>query len=273
MQKPNSHPYQFITRYFSLDDLFTLCFELGVNYENLRGNTLSSKALALQEYMGRHRQLGELLAAIGRSEKRDFFHPEEYLYLLIEDYLSAAQIVTLCNELKLPCEKLGLSRNDLLPYDHNQRYRREKSQILHGYMAEQNQLGALVQALSQLSPDINLEAYDQWLELDSTGATQNLESSSPQEPLLQPGITYENFDLRIGEGRDGIYPVEVLYSPQGQVLPIWQTFPVDDPEFLALAYFLKSLVAAGKDARELGLKMRHMLFRHLFGLNFRNALL
>lgn len=57
---------------FSLDELRMLGFQLGVEYENLSGDTLNRKTLELVLYMERHGRLPELQAAIQRLRPNAF---------------------------------------------------------------------------------------------------------------------------------------------------------------------------------------------------------
>jgi hypothetical protein len=75
------------------------------------------------------------------------------------------------------------------------------------------------------------------------------------------GISYENFDLRIGMQATTGYPVEVSASPSGETLmPVWQTFPLDEYDFTDLVGYLRDLVARENDAVQLGQMMRDLLF-------------
>jgi len=50
----------FITRYFNDSELRDLCFDLGIEYENLGGDNKSAKARELVAYCQRHGRLTEL---------------------------------------------------------------------------------------------------------------------------------------------------------------------------------------------------------------------
>ncbi len=52
-----------LTQYFNLDELNTLCFALGVNYDELGGSGLTGKARELIAYCERHACLPELIKA------------------------------------------------------------------------------------------------------------------------------------------------------------------------------------------------------------------
>ena len=61
--------HQFIVAHYSLDELRTLCFDLGVNYDDLGGEALSGKARELILKLGRERKLEELLIHLGYDAK------------------------------------------------------------------------------------------------------------------------------------------------------------------------------------------------------------
>ena len=52
--------YQLLNEYFSLDDIEGLCFEMGIDDENLRGQTKAGKARALVQYVDANGRLDEL---------------------------------------------------------------------------------------------------------------------------------------------------------------------------------------------------------------------
>lgn len=53
--------YQLLADHFNLEELQELCFILGVRYDDLSGQTLSAKSLALQTFMERRNQLAQLI--------------------------------------------------------------------------------------------------------------------------------------------------------------------------------------------------------------------
>jgi tetratricopeptide (TPR) repeat protein len=60
-----------VTRY-DLEELKTLCFDLGVNFDDLPGDGLSAKARELVLYMGRNQELERLLEALKSSRPEVF---------------------------------------------------------------------------------------------------------------------------------------------------------------------------------------------------------
>jgi len=56
-----------INRYFSLDEIESLCFDLGVDFENIGGSSKPGKVLELIQYMERRGRLDELAQACNKS--------------------------------------------------------------------------------------------------------------------------------------------------------------------------------------------------------------
>ncbi len=68
-----SRLHQFIANHYDLEELRTLCFHLGVRYDDLGGEGLSARARELVLRLGRQQQLDQLLEALrqGRPEAFD----------------------------------------------------------------------------------------------------------------------------------------------------------------------------------------------------------
>lgn len=251
-------PANFISDNFNLEEIRNLCGAIGVSYDNLAGSTPKSKARELQSHMERNMRLGDLLEAVRLF--KDFFDPTPYIYLMIQRHLRKPEMLTqLCQDIQLNCVKLKLTLNDLFAYEHNDNFRREKALVLQKNAADNGRTANLVQAMHQRHPDLNLNAYKDMLDAQPA----QVESVPPlQETQPKPitTIQYENFDLRIGTAVNNEYPVEVLNSPMGQVMPVMQSFPLDDYDFTDLVSYLKGLVGKANDAVELGQKMRELLF-------------
>ncbi len=69
--------YEFTTSYYSLEELRTLCFEMGVEFENLGGRTRNGKARELVLHMGRGRQLPTLFEAF-QATRPNLFEEEQF---------------------------------------------------------------------------------------------------------------------------------------------------------------------------------------------------
>ena len=64
MDNPLARLWQFIVQHYDLEELRTLCFDLGVDYDELRGEGLSAKARELLLYLGRRGRFDALLDAL-----------------------------------------------------------------------------------------------------------------------------------------------------------------------------------------------------------------
>ena len=67
---------QFITEHYNLEELRTLCFDLGINFDDLRGETLSGKAGVLILELGHRRELHRLLAALQKDRTETYGRAE-----------------------------------------------------------------------------------------------------------------------------------------------------------------------------------------------------
>ena len=61
---------QILALLFDEEDLRTLCFDLGVDYDNLPARGKAYKARELVKYLGRHNRISELLR-IGKELRPD----------------------------------------------------------------------------------------------------------------------------------------------------------------------------------------------------------
>jgi hypothetical protein len=59
--------------YFDIGDLKALCFELGLDYDNLEGNTKKGKSLALIQYCQRHGRFLELVQQVQKDRPNATF--------------------------------------------------------------------------------------------------------------------------------------------------------------------------------------------------------
>ena len=86
--------HEFVTSYFNLDEIRSICFELGINYENLAGDTLSLKARGLIVRLGNPQETGDCpdryvqLLTILKAERKAFYPG---LYEKLEESERAAE--------------------------------------------------------------------------------------------------------------------------------------------------------------------------------------
>ncbi|MGD9100274.1 MAG: hypothetical protein PVF45_07315, partial [Anaerolineae bacterium] len=66
MTKPEANLLYLINEHFDIEEFQTLCYDLDVDYDNLRGEGKISKIRELLKLMGRHGRLEELVDAVRR---------------------------------------------------------------------------------------------------------------------------------------------------------------------------------------------------------------
>lgn len=69
-QKKGPTLQEFISNYFNLEEVETICFELGVDFEQLGGRSKSAKVRELIIYMMRRRQLPQLITAVREARPK-----------------------------------------------------------------------------------------------------------------------------------------------------------------------------------------------------------
>lgn len=69
--------YGFITSYYSLDEISTLCLELDIEADNLGGRTRNAKARELVLHMGREQRFDDLFAAL-QASRPNLFESAEF---------------------------------------------------------------------------------------------------------------------------------------------------------------------------------------------------
>ena len=69
--------YDFVVSYYSMEELKTLCFEMGVEFENLGGLTRNAKARELVLKLGHERQFTTLFEAL-KATRPNLFEQEQF---------------------------------------------------------------------------------------------------------------------------------------------------------------------------------------------------
>jgi tetratricopeptide (TPR) repeat protein len=110
MKNDLTNLHQFVITYFSLDELRELCFELGVEYENLAGSeTRQAKARSLLLLMGEQKRLDELLQAVRQARPEAGFSDDpEYIAALYKGLAAFREATKSFHEKLL--QQLGLSQ-------------------------------------------------------------------------------------------------------------------------------------------------------------------
>jgi hypothetical protein len=71
-QEPQQHLFKVLSDYFNKGELRDLCFELGIDYDDLDGDTRRDKARELVAFARRHGRLDELEQAVLRARPKAF---------------------------------------------------------------------------------------------------------------------------------------------------------------------------------------------------------
>jgi hypothetical protein len=72
MNNSLAHLRQFIVHHYSLEEVRTLCFDLGINYDELSGEGVGAKVRELLLQMGRQRRLDQLLTRLRQAHPQLF---------------------------------------------------------------------------------------------------------------------------------------------------------------------------------------------------------
>ncbi|MGD9100094.1 MAG: hypothetical protein PVF45_06405, partial [Anaerolineae bacterium] len=72
MSNPLTNLHRFIVEHFDLEELRTLCYDLGVEYDDLRGEGRGARARELVRWMGRRGELEQLVDALRQGRPGTF---------------------------------------------------------------------------------------------------------------------------------------------------------------------------------------------------------
>src|SRR6185436_18221077 len=76
-QRELTRLHEILTERFDLEELRTLCFRLGIDYDNLRSEGKSGKARELVVFLEHHDRIGELIAIDERLRPDEAWDVEE----------------------------------------------------------------------------------------------------------------------------------------------------------------------------------------------------
>ncbi len=249
-----------LSQEFSNNELADICFELNVDVEDLSAQK-SARAQELIRYAQRRNKVDKLVGWLATDRPETNFYP--YLYLIIIDRFGTIQDMQQLSETIGIRYDVELVKN--LGYfapSGNPDVIEKQAWRIYELMTEGERQGELLWAMKDLKPNLELGVFElktppKPLAEKRAGGQQPGETTNARQVAT---MTYENFDLRINEGGHGVYDVEVLFSPQGEVRKVPTSFPLEDAEFKDLLAFLKDLWANKKDAVTLGKKMKPLLF-------------
>lgn len=261
IQKPPGL-HNVLSQEFSNDELANICFELNIEVEDLPVQR-SARARELIRFAKRWNKIDKLIGWLAADRPETDFYP--YLYLIMIDRFSTiADMQQLSRAMGINYELELVKNLGYFAPSENADVIENQAWRMYELAAEVERQGELLWAMNSLKPDLDLSVFALKTPPRPPGgqAVTGQHAGQVTGPVVAPGktMTYENFDLRINEGQGGVYDVEVLFSPQGEVKKIPTSFPLEDEEFKDLLAFMRDLWANAKDAKALGQKMKPLLF-------------
>lgn len=262
-----------LTQNFNNAELADICFDLGIDVEDLPSDR-RSRARELILTSARLERTDVLLDWLQRYRPNLVLYP--YLYLVIKEQFDVRGIVSLCQQLKFNCEALDLSTVSLgSDISSNEFLKEDGVWRLQNHAWENGRFGDLVAAVAAVRPTVKLDIFrteaatmgqpvtnPQTVTQTSTTPSTPSTAAASDEPDAKPDalIAYADFDIHIGLDRgDGTY--EVNADSLGRQTPrIVQTLPLQDQNFQDIAAYLRDLIAAADEAKEFGEALYQFLF-------------
>jgi len=143
--------HELIKTSFDSEELSQFCFLLGVDDEDLRGSGKGTKALALQQFMGRNGRLQDLLTAL--KHERSHLDLRPYLYMVVLEAFNGETAVTnLLQQFNLPV------RDFPEPEKYSwgsQEWREQKVEGLQAYLEENGRIAELLDILARRNIDLS----------------------------------------------------------------------------------------------------------------------
>ncbi|MCA9957904.1 MAG: CHAT domain-containing protein [Anaerolineales bacterium] len=258
---------------FSNDELADVCFELGVEVEDLPSER-RSRARELILLSGRLGRTDRLLDWLQRFRPNLQLYP--YLFMIIKENFDVNGIMALCQRLQFNCQALRLSAIELgSDLSSNDFLKEEGVWRLQDHAMENGRFADLIAAIEQAKPGLKLDifrtaaaAMGQQATLPAQGTSSTTtttqqassQTSGDVDVELDELIEYADFDIHIGLDRgDGTY--EVNADSLGlQTQRIVQKLPLDDQNFQDIAAYLRDLIASADEAKEFGKALYKFLF-------------
>jgi tetratricopeptide (TPR) repeat protein/LysM repeat protein len=139
-----------LTDYFNEDELRTLCFDLGVDYESLSGEGKASKTRELIVHLERHNRIGELLKLVAELRPNVYWgipaaseaSPQQLTRILI-DHFDEQELRTLCFDLGVDYHVLPGKR------------RKDKARELVEFSERRDRIPDLIWAIRRMRPDVD----------------------------------------------------------------------------------------------------------------------
>ncbi|MBE2200667.1 MAG: CHAT domain-containing protein [Anaerolinea sp.] len=268
MEKP-SGLNNVLAQNFSKSELADICFELGVEVEDLP-EARGSRARELILLSRRHMRTDKLLDWLHRYRPELMLYP--YLFLVIKENFDAKGILGLCQGLQFNCQALRLSALELgSDVFSNDNLKEDGVWRLQDHALENGRFADLIAAVDQAKPGLKLDLFRQ-AAADMGQQAVAQPAGGPVKPDSEPKpgndtavklddlIAYADFDIHIGLDRgDGSYEVNAD-SLGRQTQRIVQKLPLDDQNFQDVAAYLRDLIASADEAKEFGAALYKFLF-------------
>lgn len=268
MEKP-SGLNNVLAQNFSKSELADICFELGVEVEDLP-EARGSRARELILLSRRHMRTDKLLDWLHRYRPELMLYP--YLFLVIKENFDAKGILGLCQGLQFNCQALRLSALELgSDVFSNDNLKEDGVWRLQDHALENGRFADLIAAVDQAKPGLKLDLFRQAAaDMGQQAVVQPAGVPVKPDPGAKPGndtavklddlIAYADFDIHIGLDRgDGSYEVNAD-SLGRQTQRIVQKLPLDDQNFQDVAAYLRDLIASADEAKEFGAALYKFLF-------------
>lgn len=268
MEKP-SGLNNVLAQNFSKSELADICFELGVEVEDLP-EARGARARELILLSRRHMRTDKLLDWLQRYRPELMLYP--YLFLVIKENFDAKGILGLCQGLQFNCQALRLSALELgSDVFSNDNLKEDGVWRLQDHALENGRFADLIAAVDRAKPGLKLDLFrkaaaDMGQQAGAQPADGPVKPGSGAKPgnetavKLDDLIAYADFDIHIGLDRgDGSY--EVNADSLGRQTPrIVQKLPLDDRDFQDVAAYLRDLIASADEAKEFGAALYKFLF-------------
>jgi hypothetical protein len=143
-----------LVNHFNMNELKSLCFDLGINFDSLPGETMQNKSQELIVYLQRHDRIEELVNQIRRLRPNIILQETDPVGFAVKERGRLRNILTnKFNEedLKNLSFDLGIDYEDLPAYG-----RQGKAREIVNFFERRGRLKELQEAIERLRPGINI---------------------------------------------------------------------------------------------------------------------
>ncbi len=144
---------------FDLTGIRTLCFDVGLDFDDLGSPGRSGKAHDLFGKAERLGRLDTLVKAMAQANPTTVNGIKANLYVFMER-LNPGDLIAICQQLQLDCANLKLDSAGLLGYEANKYIRTERTRALQDYMVANGRYPELVQTIKVYLPGTDLSIFE-----------------------------------------------------------------------------------------------------------------